>query len=123
MKRIWVFIIGIVTGIVLMIVISLIAVKCSNNGSMVLFEEAGDCVGSKFKVFQVLASGEALASEIEEGYRSTLGATVLFLNEGQAYYDDQVIDIPYGKCARQVGIYKYKTKAGHEATVPVVVMR
>lgn len=131
MKKIWVFILGIVTGIILMFVFSAIYVKCSSGrGSssvdgMTLFEEMGDCVSdNSFEVLQVLESGNALAAEIKAGYRVATGVTVLFLNEGgQSYYDDQIIEIPAGKCARQVGIFKYLTKGNHDATVPVVIIR
>ena len=32
----------------------------------------------------------------------------------------QVIEIPEGKCARQVGVYTYPTKMEIERTVPIV---
>lgn len=130
MKKIWVFILGIVTGIILMLVFSVIYVKCSSGSGyssdgMTLFEEVGDCVSdNSFEVLQVLESGNALATEIKAGYRIATGVTVLFLNEGgQTYYDDQIIEIPAGKCARQVGVFKYLTKGNHDATVPVVIIR
>ena len=149
MRKVWVFILGIVTGIVLMFVFSVIYVKCdsgrNSSEEITLFEEVGDCVSNNsFKVLQVLESGAALAIE-NTGYltkvlqvldfETTLATenkdcltsgslTVLFLNEGgQSYYDDQIIEIPAGKCARQVGIFKYLTKGNHDATVPVVIIR
>lgn len=75
-------------------------------------------------VFQVLDSGEALANEVKQGYLIPTGLTVLFLNEdGLSYYDDQVIKIPSGKCAKQIGIFKYSAKSGMEKTVPIVGIR
>ncbi len=45
---------------------------------------------------------------------------VLLINdEGKYYYDDQIIEIPKGKCLRQIGVYKYMTKAEFEKTVPI----
>lgn len=129
MKKIWIFILGIVTGIILMLAFSVIYVKCSSGKKslegITLFEEVGDCVSSNsFEVLQVLESGAALATEIKDYSSSSPRLTVLFWNEdGQSYYDDQVIKIPIGKCARQVGIFKYLTKGNHDATVPVVVIR
>ena len=36
------------------------------------------------------------------------------------YYDDQIIKTTKTKCFKQVGIYKYNTRAGIEKTVPIV---
>lgn len=95
-----------------------------SNG-ITLFEKEGECISeNSFKVFQVLNSGEALANEVKQGYLIPTGLTVLFLNEdGQSYYDDQVIKIPLGKCAKQIGIFKYSAKSGMEKTVPIVGIR
>ena len=128
MRKVWVFILGIVTGIVLMFVFSVIYVKCGsgrNSSEITLFEEARDCVScNSFKVLQVLDSGAALATEIRDYSSSSSRLTVLFWNEdGLSYYDDQIIKIPTGKCAIQVGVFKYLTKGDHDATVPIVVIR
>lgn len=48
------------------------------------------------------------------------GMVVLFLSDDTShYYDDQIIDVPKGKCVRQVGVYQYETKNGYK-TVPAV---
>lgn len=77
-----------------------------------IFETEGDCVSSNsFEVFQVLDSGDALAREFERGMSVATGITILFLNDGnKSYYDDQVIKVPAGKCARQIGVFKYSTR-------------
>ena len=68
----------------------------------------------------MLDDGVALANEIEE-YDLPTGIVVLLINkDGKYYYDDQVIKIPAGKCARQVGVYTYPTKMEIEKTVPIV---
>lgn len=128
MKIIFIFIGGVVTGAILMIVVSmLITERNSTYNGITLFEKEGECVSeNSFEVFQVLDSGEALANEVKQGYSITMptGLTVLFLNEnGQSYYDDQVIKIPSGKCAKQIGIFKYSAKSGMEKTVPIVGIR
>lgn len=47
--------------------------------------------------------------------------TVLITNDsGEYYYDDQIIKTTKTKCFKQVGIYKYNTRAGIEKTVPIV---
>lgn len=126
MKKACIFIGGVVTGAILVIVVSmLIAGRNSTYNGITLFEKEGECISeNSFKVFQVLNSGEALANEVKQGYLIPTGLAVLFLNEdGQSYYDDQVIKIPLGKCAKQIGIFKYSAKSGMEKTVPIVGIR
>ena len=126
MKIVCIFIGGVVTGAILVVVVSmLIAGGNSTYKGITLFEKEGECISeNSFKVFQVLDSGEALANEVKQGYLIPTGLTVLFLNEdGLSYYDDQVIKIPSGKCAKQIGIFKYSAKSGMEKTVPIVGIR
>lgn len=127
MKKVLIFIAGVVTGVVLMFAIAAFISsgdssngESSNNG-ITFFEKEGDCISeNNFEVFQVLDSGDALANEIDEFSMST-GLMVLFLcDEGKSYYDDQVIKVPKGKCAKQIGTFKYSTKAGFDKTVPIV---
>jgi len=129
MKKALIFIGGVVTGVILTFVVVLIIGVAANGGSVannnyVMFEQEGNVISTNsFEVFQVLDSGDALANEIE-GYGVASGVTVLFLAEdGASYYDDQVIEIPTGKCVRQLGTYKYQTKSGFEKTVPIVGIR
>ena len=102
MKKVLIFIAGIVTGAILMLVIAALIGNSSNgessNNGMTFFEKEGDCISeNNFEVFQVLDSGDALANEIDELSIST-GLMVLFLcDEGKSYYDDQVIKVPEGK--------------------------
>ncbi len=126
MKKLLIFIGGVVTGIILTIVVSVLIVGI-NHTDITLFEEDGECISeNSFKVIQVLDSGEALANELEQRSYGTMptGLTVLFLNEdGESYYDNQIIEIPSGQCAKQIGTFKYPTKLGTEKTVPVVSIR
>ena len=121
MKKVLIFIAGVVTGAILMLVIGNSSNGESSNNGMTFFEKEGDCISeNNFEVFQVLDSGDALANEIDELSIST-GLMVLFLcDEGKSYYDDQVIKVPEGKCAKQIGTFKYSTKAGFDKTVPIV---
>lgn len=126
MKKLGIFIAGVVCGALLIILLGVALTKCSSNRTtgVTLFEEEGECVSeNSFEVFQVLDFGDALANEVEE-YSIPTGLVVLFLNkEGVSYYDDQVIKVPTGKCVKQIGTYKYLTKTGFEKTVPVVDIR
>lgn len=116
-----------VSGILLLFLISLFAANQSSNDGLTLFEEEGECVSTNsFQVIQVLDSGAALAIEIEKDYlvSTATGITALFLNEGNSsYYDEQVIEVPHGKCVKQIGIFKYNTRMNIEKTVPVVAIR
>ena len=128
MKKMFIFIGGMITGAILMVIISVFLVSNSSSyNGMIMFEKEGKCISeNSFEVFQVLDTGDALANELEQGYSTLVstGLTVLFLcEEGQSYYDGQVIKIPSGKCAKQVGVYKYTSYAGMEKTVPIVGMR
>lgn len=126
MKKVLIFVAGVAAGVVLMIFISvLITNGNSSNNGMTLFEKEGECISeNSFEVFQVLDSGNALANESDPSFSLPTGLTVLLLCEdGKSYYDDQIIRIPSGKCAKQIGIYKYPTKAGTEKTVPIVSIR
>ena len=78
-----------------------------------------------FQVIQVIDDNHALA--IEAKWESFLKdympgeLTVLITNDsGEYYYDDQIIKTTKTKCFKQVGIYKYNTRAGIEKTVPIV---
>ncbi len=116
-----------VSGILLLFLISLFVANQSSNDGLRLFEEEGECVSTNsFQVIQVLDSGSALAREIEKDYftSTATGITVLFLNEGNSsYYDEQIIKVPRGKCVKQIGVFKYNTRMDIEKTVPVVAIR
>ena len=121
MKKVWVFILGIVTGIILTILFAVIMFSTSNGGcsGLNMFEQPGDCLISKssLRVFQVLEPTAALAM-IKDDFSS--GAYLLVNQDGKTYYDDQVIKLPSGKCFKQIGTYQYPTKDERLKTVPVV---
>ncbi len=50
-----------------------------------------------------------------------LGVTCLLFNEdGKYYYDEEIVKVPQGKVARQIGVFQYESRAEMEKTVPVV---
>ncbi len=121
-KFILTYVAGIVTGCIVFFVISCIIV--ANNSSkddVVMFDKPRNTVpGKTFKVFQVFSDGSALSSGDDYSVNN-LGLDVLFLgDESTSYYDDQKIEIPKGKVARQIGNYSYTTNMGIEKTVPIV---
>lgn len=121
-KFILTYVAGIVTGCIVFFVISCIIV--ANNSSkddVVMFDKPRNTVpGKTFKVFQVFSDGSALSSG-DDSSGNNLGLDVLFLgDESTSYYDDQKIEIPKRKVARQIGNYSYTTNMGVEKTVPIV---
>lgn len=123
-KFILTYVAGIVTGCVLLFVIgSIINAKNSSaqKEDIVMFDSPRNAVpGKSFKVVQVLPDGNALA-RIDNVYDDNFGIVVLFLgDESTSYYDNQKIEIPKGKVAKQIGNYSYMTRMKIEKTVPVV---
>lgn len=117
MKGFLLFLAGVVTGMGL--IIGFAFLYNGSNEGITMFEQPGECIGSeRLNIIQALDGG-ALA--MEYSYGIPVGPVVFLLNkDDNGYYDDQVVDIPKGQCARQVGIYKYISKEGVDKTVPVV---
>ena len=128
MKKWGVFLLGCLTGIILTFATAIIISNSSSEElvGLTLFEQPGECLSTKtLEVLQAIDNNHALANEVEwdsllKSYIPT-GLLVLVTNdEGECYYDQQLIKIPKGKCMRQIGIYKYLSKMEVEKTVPVV---
>lgn len=122
-KSVLIYIGGIVTGIILTFVILLFVAKSNSdnpsNDNMIIFEQPQQKIDAKsFEVLQVLPDGNALATvESNENF----GMIVMFLaNKNAIYYDNQKIEVPTGKCARQIGTYRYMTRNNIEKTVPII---
>ena len=132
MKKWVVFLLGLISGVVLtlvaLVILAMGANTNANNNGVTLFDQPGECLNAKaFEVMQVVDNNHALAHEVEwndvlERYVQTgLGLLVLVTNDnGEYYYDDQIIEVPDGMCMRQVGIYRYQTISDMEKTVPIV---
>lgn len=123
-KFILTYVAGIFTGCVLLFVIGCI-INAKNSSAekedIVMFDSPRNAVpGKSFKVVQVLPDGNALAN-VDNVYDDNFGVVVLFLgDESTSYYDDQKIEIPKGKVAKQIGNYSYMSRMNIEKTVPVV---
>ena len=86
-----------------------------------MLDTEGECVTSEpIKVFQVITENSALATERSYGELNLYTGKVVFIinDNGQTYYDDQVIKPK--KCFRQVGILRYEANNGSWKTVPAV---
>ena len=40
--------------------------------------------------------------------------------EGELFYDDQVVEVPTGKCAKQIGVFQHDKSNGAIRAIPVV---
>lgn len=124
MKKWLVFLLGIITGVILTIAGLLVIGIAASKGhpDITLAEQQVPFTTSnRFEVFQVGSDG-ALANCEEGKYSQAMftGPVVYILAEGQnQFYDDQVIDVPSGKQAVQIGTYRYTTRLG-EKVVPVI---
>ena len=118
MKKIFIFIFGIVIGIILTIAYKSFI---SPSNSIILFDTEGECISSTdFQVFRVLENGNALAHEIYF-YENEPIVALFLAQKNHSYYDNQIIDIPYGKCAKQIGLYKYTAPDNiTKRTIPIV---
>lgn len=115
-KSILIYIGGVVTGIVLMFLFAFI-VNVSNRtgGDMNMFDKPQEEIPyTEFSVIQVMPNGNAIAVA-EYGT-----VAVLFLSEGESYYDSQKIIVPEGKVCRQVGTYRYPNQDKMVKTIPIV---
>ncbi len=134
MKKIWVYLLGVLTGVVVgVVILSIIALNITTKSDpsirmskgMSFFETPGEVINEpSFKVFQALGDGTALAEGKGDSQSSLyIGLNVLLYNDEEIpYYDEQIVNATQGKCFRQVGIYRYKAKNGMEKTVPIVMM-
>lgn len=126
----WVaYLLGIFTGGVFVLFGAMCAGSASSSiddekKQIVMFDTLGECVSKRnFQVEKVLKSGDAIAREVDEfigGFASTTELEVLVLDKGENhFYDKQILKIPEGKCARQIGTYRYGY-GSLEKVIPVV---
>ncbi len=127
MSKFFIFIGGIVTGVVLTILFFGFIAANNKNYEISMFETLGDEIknDNAFKVFQVVGKDKALvrgnyADNRRDNYFISGTIYLLTNNEGKYYYDDEVIKVPAEKEVRQVGIFKYETKNGFGKTVPII---
>lgn len=127
MKKWLIFGSGVLTGIVLTFVFAFLfsASRSGSGDGATWFEKPGDEIEvDAFEVFQVIGEDAALVHGKSREYSSMeifSGAVYLLTNEdGKYYYDDEVVRVPEGKVARQIGIYQYQTKSDFGKTVPII---
>lgn len=136
MKKWVVYLLGVLTGIILMFALAfilyvinspvsndteLVEVENEENG-VTMFKEPGEIIEDRnFEVFQVIAKNAALVRGKSDDSDLYLGTIYLMMNEEEKYYyDDERIKVPKEKVVRQMGIYQYPTKNDIIKTVPII---
>lgn len=123
------FLLGLVAGVIITSLANSPAEtddKKSDISGITLFEKPGECVTTKpLEVMQVIDDNYALAYELEydsylKKYRTTDLLVLITNDNGEYYYDEQMIKIQKGKCFRQVGVYQYINRMDMTKTVPIV---
>lgn len=128
MKNLLIFISGMITMLVLVVLFGVIVNLSNNDGypGLTIFENEGKCINAKqLQIMQTLEPNMALAHAKAQPnviYDPNEILVLLLGDEKTNYYDDQKIDIPKGMCAKQVGTYQYEAKAGMK-TVPAVTIK
>ena len=119
---------GFIAGVVTTILVAFLIYVANkpNDGllGLTIFPEKGECMAIKneIEIFQVLEPNMALARTGNIGDIIDRIVILLVNYEGETYYDEQKINIPANKCARQIGTYQYTTKGKDIKTVPAVVI-
>lgn len=75
----------------------------------------------KYKVFQVMSDGTALASACDSKYgvETCYGMTVFVpVQKNETLYDDKIIQPADDQCIIYDGVYKYESKGAGNKTVP-----
>ena len=129
LKNLLIFIAGMITMFIIMVVTGIL-MHTSNNGNypgLTIFEEEGKCLNAKqLQVMQTLEPNMALSiakSQPNSIYDPNEILVLLLGDENNSnYYDDLKINIPKGKCAKQIGTYQYEAKMGIK-TVPAVTIK
>lgn len=123
MKKFLLFIGGFVSGIVATFLVAIL-INIGNQSDedypgLTKFSEKGECIATsgEIEIMQVLEPNVALAWT-----RNPMLLVLLVNYDNKSYYDGQKITIPSGKCARQIGTYRYTTATEMVKTVPAVVI-
>jgi hypothetical protein len=74
----------------------------------------------ELRIFQVLKPNVAL---VKSGLFPNEILMLLIGEDDDLYYDNQKINMPKEKSAKQVGIYQYNTKSGELKTIPAVKIK
>jgi hypothetical protein len=127
MKKAFIFVAGLATGVLLLFVVAAVIYICDEknhpqvqNNGVTMFDAPGDKIDeTEFEVYQALERGSSALSR-GTGINTHLTTYLLVNDEGKLYYDNEKVAVPSAKVARQVGIFEYETNRGIWKTVPIV---
>ena len=128
MKKILIFLAGMATMFILVVIFATMTNPTGNNGhpGLTLFEKDGQSIGAKqVKVMQVIEPNMALShstNKPDEIYDLDKILVLLLGDKNTSYYDDQIINIPKGKSLKHVGTFQYESKI-RSKTVPAVEIK
>lgn len=92
----------------------------ASKGDVVMFEKPRGIVpGTTFRVMEVLSNGNALAMGCEEDNGNCIPEVLFIGDKSMPYYDGQMISVPNGKVAKQMGTLRYGSR-NNVKTVPIV---
>ncbi len=126
MKKIGIFFLGVIVGVFFSFFMAVVIVNNFNKfdnpyniSGLSMLPEKGKCIiTSNIKIFQTLTKGIALA--YPNGNNDDL--VLLVDDNGKLFYDGENIKMPAKKCAKQIGVYTYETKAEIQKTVPATII-
>ncbi|MES5133690.1 hypothetical protein [Hoylesella timonensis] len=124
MKKGIYFLLGVIVGCLLTFggfyVFAKMQTTTEQSGIRLAKQKTKFTVANKFEVFQSFEDGALARSEEKEFVSSFTGPIVFLVADGdEQFYDDQVVTVPNGKSAIQIGTYSYESKGG-ERTVPII---
>ena len=121
MKKSVVFILGIVTGVFLTIIMSLIISGASSRAGISFYDSPEPPMPYRtVEVFQAISAGTALCHPGKTS--ETDDIVLLWTKDRIGFYDGQTISVQTGYYFRQVGVYRYQTGGGLVRTVPVIAI-
>lgn len=128
MKKILIFLAGMATMFILIVIFGITTNSTGYNGhrGLTLFEkDTQSIVAKQLKVMQVIEPNMALShstNKPDANYDPDEILVLLLGDKNTSYYDDQKINIPEGKSLKHVGTYQYESKSGKK-TVPAVEIK
>ena len=129
MKKILIFLAGMATMFMLMVVAGTPTNSTGYNShrGLTLFEKEEEIIVAKqVKVMQVIKPNMALSystNKPDATYDREEILVLLLGDKNTSYYDDQKINIPEGKSLKHVGMFQYEAQNGNNRTVPAVEIK
>lgn len=110
------------SAVTLVVVFSLGVGLPKEQEEIVWFDKVGECMTREnLKVFQILAPNKALVGE-EKDLLLDKPIMLLVTHHKIPLYEEQVLPMPKGRCAKHAGNFNLETKDDGVRVIPVVVV-